>query len=175
MREQIEAATVAIISRKKDQQDLETFIRTADANRDAAIKEFNEERQAYMMDLTGCLDKLQALRLEKSSIEERLEYVKYEMKRRILQEQAMETSSVCSAAGTERRIVDRAVDDRPQRKDPAGDVPRPRAAGPGEVTVSSGNILTFSHAQLFCTPHAIVHSFWVMFISNILFLMILLL
>jgi hypothetical protein len=137
VREQIEATTVAIIAHKKDQQDLEKFIQVADAKREAAIKEFNEERQAYMMDLTGCLDKLQALRLEKSSIEERLEYVKYEMKRRILQEQAMETSSVCSAAGTERRIADRAVDDRPQRKDPAGDVPRPGAAGPGEVTVKA--------------------------------------
>ena len=137
VREQIEATTVAIIAHKKDQQDLEKFIQVADAKREAAIKDFNEERQAYMMDLTGCLDKLQALRLEKSSIEERLEYVKYEMKRRILQEQAMETSSVCSAAGTERRIADRAVDDRPQRKEPAGDVPRPRAAGPGEVTVKA--------------------------------------
>ena len=142
VKDQVEAATAAIIMFKKDKQELEKMMRESEAKREAAIRNFNEEHQAYLMDLSSCLDKLQSLNSERSTIEERLEYVKYEMQRRVLQEQAMETSSVCSAAGTETRIADRvATDDRPQRKHPSGDVPRPEAAvlslispkAPGEV------------------------------------------
>ncbi len=37
------------------------------------IKNLNEERQAYMKDLSDCLDKQCDMRLEKSAIKERLE------------------------------------------------------------------------------------------------------
>ena len=42
MKEQVEAATMAILARKKDEYDLQSFIRDVDEKREAVIKNLNE-------------------------------------------------------------------------------------------------------------------------------------
>ena len=66
--EQVEAATSAIIMFKRDKQELERMMKESEAKREAAIRNFNEEHQAYLMDLSTCLDKLQSLNSERSTI-----------------------------------------------------------------------------------------------------------
>ena len=56
LKEQEEAATIAILMRKNDEYDLLKFIREVDEKREARLKNMNEERQAFMTDLTDCLN-----------------------------------------------------------------------------------------------------------------------
>ena len=83
------------------------LMRDLDDKRDAMLKDLNEQKQAYMSDLSDSLDKQRAVRAEKATIVERLEYIKFELHRRVKAEQEMETTSTISHAAPEKKIEDR--------------------------------------------------------------------
>ena len=104
LKEQVEAAQQAILVRKRDERELLSWIRAIDEERKRVLKVMEETRSAHQKDLEMCLDNQCAMRRERGKLEEKLEYVKFELKRRIEMEQVMETASMISHVVPERRI-----------------------------------------------------------------------